>query len=439
MAPSKRQKKPTKTPATCSLCTHATSSCTCSQPSPAAPAATRPRARLRNKNAVPAAPPPRAATATACPTTGAVSDAALAAAEVSVAALAAPSAAPAPAPALPHIDAAAAHTPPAPASNAATATSVATDAPSAAAVNVALNAAAVESALPDASTSSSTSDAIAPSAALTAAVAAARAGTPVSRSVGAGSTLDQGTDAEISQTLASPSTTTRAPLASISMPQDTESLAESNSKESESLQTRKRRRANDEEGDEDEEEENEKEGDSKMSESKSRHLWLSTVDALQHVKTLERWEFITDDKKRARLVREKYWRLVKEAAILSHRTGIHIFLAAGRSDRVTQGLKEHVFVSEDLCNPANLCLHDTANVMADTWSKGLNAYRETLIAQNKAKDDLLRQHQAQFLVNQRKLQEQEEALTAALAASAALQAELDRLRSESGSSDPALA
>ncbi|KAE8226489.1 hypothetical protein CF326_g7695 [Tilletia indica] len=63
-----------------------------------------------------------------------------------------------------------------------------------------------------------------------------------------------------------------------------------------------------------------------------RELWLSTEDALAHVKTKVKWEYVEDDKKRHRVIREKYWRLVKQASIFANRTGVHVLLAAGRTE-----------------------------------------------------------------------------------------------------------
>ncbi|KAK0519538.1 hypothetical protein OC842_007418, partial [Tilletia horrida] len=166
----------------------------------------------------------------------------------------------------------------------------------------------------------------------------------------------------------------------------------------------------------------------------------STIDALAYVKTQPEWAFVADEKKRQRVIREKYWRLVRQAAIFSNRTGVQLFLAVGRTEKVTRGLKEHVFASADVCNPANQCLHETAGTMAGEWSKAMKAYREVMIVQNKAKDDLLRQQQAQFLANQRLLKEKDESLAAALGKAAELQAQLDLLTGggapESVSRDP---
>ncbi|KAL9932386.1 hypothetical protein V8E36_008865 [Tilletia maclaganii] len=68
--------------------------------------------------------------------------------------------------------------------------------------------------------------------------------------------------------------------------------------------------------------------------------------------------------------------------------------------------------------------------MAETWTSSFDAYRETLIAKNKEKDDLLRYQQARFLADQRQIQEQQQALDAALAATNALREENERLRAQ---------
>ncbi|KAE8187288.1 hypothetical protein CF335_g7216, partial [Tilletia laevis] len=50
----------------------------------------------------------------------------------------------------------------------------------------------------------------------------------------------------------------------------------------------------------------------KMNEKASRLLWLSTMDALDYLEKEEDWKYIFDDRKRARIVREKYWRMVRD-------------------------------------------------------------------------------------------------------------------------------
>ncbi|KAE8183728.1 hypothetical protein A4X06_0g6319 [Tilletia controversa] len=165
----------------------------------------------------------------------------------------------------------------------------------------------------------------------------------------------------------------------------------------------------------------------KMNEKASRLLWLSTMDALDYLEKEEDWKYIFDDRKRARIVREKYWRMVRDAAIFSRRTGVEIFLAAGRPNTGNQGMKQHVFVSAGLCNPDNKTLHDAAEKMSDIWTRSLAACREALIAQNKEKDDLIQRQQAQFLADQRRIQDQELALNAALAAAAGLREANERL------------
>ncbi|KAL9938919.1 hypothetical protein V8E36_002638 [Tilletia maclaganii] len=168
----------------------------------------------------------------------------------------------------------------------------------------------------------------------------------------------------------------------------------------------------------------------KLSEKEARVLWLSTVDALSHLASQDDYKYISDDRKRARVVREKYWQVVRDAAVFSQRTGVEIFLAAGRPTPGAQSLKQHVFASAGLCDPQNKVLHDAANKMAETWTSSLDAYREALIAKNKEKDDLLRYQQAQFLADQRQIQEQQQALDAALAAANALREENERLRAQ---------
>ncbi|KAE8239859.1 hypothetical protein A4X06_0g8003 [Tilletia controversa] len=368
---SQRKKQASKASTTCSLCTHSTSSCTCSEPSPAAPSSTRPQPRTRTRTragaaAAAAAPPGLSPAAAPGPAAAPAPD------PVSAAAVAASGSAGSPAAAAPPSG-------PGPAAISGSASAHAGLQLATSSGPAAWPAAAAASPSPEPAASSG------PAAARPA--PAGPAATPLHSAPATAA-------AEAVEAATAASTLTFSPHF---MP-----------------------------GSEDEDDETD--GKTTFSESKSRHLWLSTVDALNHVKGSPKWQFIDDDRKRARVVREKYWRLVKEAAILSNRTGIHIFLATGRSDRVTQGLKEHVFVSEELCNPANKCLHDTAHAMALSWSSGLAAYRETLIAQNKAKDELLRQHQAQFLANQRQLQEKEAALTAALADAAAMREELDQIR-----------
>ncbi|KAE8238473.1 hypothetical protein A4X13_0g8495 [Tilletia indica] len=169
-----------------------------------------------------------------------------------------------------------------------------------------------------------------------------------------------------------------------------------------------------------------------VNEKACRQLWLSTEDALAHVKSRTKWAYVVDEKKRQRVIREKYWRLVKQACIFSNRTGVHVLLAVGRTERVARGLKEHVFASEELCKPSNKCLNETANSVVDTWTKGMSAYRELLIARNKEQEVLLRQHQARFLADQESLKEKDKALQASLANAAILQEELDRLRAAAG-------
>ncbi|KAE8231605.1 hypothetical protein CF326_g3375, partial [Tilletia indica] len=69
-------------------------------------------------------------------------------------------------------------------------------------------------------------------------------------------------------------------------------------------------------GDENEdldEPENQKDLDGgRLSEKASRILWLSTMDAIGYMGKQPEWKYIFDDRKRARIVREKYWRIVRD-------------------------------------------------------------------------------------------------------------------------------
>ncbi|KAK0521515.1 hypothetical protein OC835_006864 [Tilletia horrida] len=170
--------------------------------------------------------------------------------------------------------------------------------------------------------------------------------------------------------------------------------------------------------------------DTKLTEKASRQLWLSTMDALSHLESQDQYRYIFDDRKRARVVREKYWRIVRDAAIFSQRTGVEIFLAAGKPLPGNRGMKQHVFASAGLCSPENQCLHEAANNMAATWTASLTAYREALIKKNREKDDLIRAQQARFLADQRKIQEREDERDAAVAEAAAAVAEAEALRKE---------
>ncbi|CAD6970276.1 unnamed protein product [Tilletia controversa] len=432
---SQRKKQASKASTTCSLCTHSTSSCTCSEPSPAAPSSTRPQPRTRTRTragaaAAAAAPPGLSPAAAPGPAAAPAPD------PVSAAAVAASGSAGSPAAAAPPSG-------PGPAAISGSASAHAGLQLATSSGPAAWPAAAAASPSPEPAASSGPAAAgpapagpaatplhSAPATAAAEAVEAATAASTLTFSPHfmPGSVLASSSSSTANQHPSAPD----LPPASRDETPDAPVQPEAGGGGGSLTNAGKKRKITTEcsgdEGDEQEDEDDETDGKTTFSESKSRHLWLSTVDALNHVKGSPKWQFIDDDRKRARVVREKYWRLVKEAAILSNRTGIHIFLATGRSDRVTQGLKEHVFVSEELCNPANKCLHDTAHAMALSWSSGLAAYRETLIAQNKAKDELLRQHQAQFLANQRQLQEKEAALTAALADAAAMREELDQIR-----------
>ncbi|KAK0542311.1 hypothetical protein OC845_006683, partial [Tilletia horrida] len=165
-----------------------------------------------------------------------------------------------------------------------------------------------------------------------------------------------------------------------------------------------------------------------MSEKESRLLWLSTADALNFVAEQEDAAFITNEKKRSRVVRERYWRIVRDVAVFSQRTGIEVFLAAGRPDPATRGLKQHVFASAGLCNEDNKCMHDAANQMATIWMSTLDSYREQLIVSNKQKNALLQHQQARHLADRELIKEKDEALSAALATTLALRQEVERLR-----------
>ncbi|KAE8224579.1 hypothetical protein CF326_g8011, partial [Tilletia indica] len=50
----------------------------------------------------------------------------------------------------------------------------------------------------------------------------------------------------------------------------------------------------------------------RLSEKASRILWLSTMDAIGYMEKQPEWKYIFDDRKRARIVREKYWRIVRD-------------------------------------------------------------------------------------------------------------------------------
>ncbi|KAL9933638.1 hypothetical protein V8E36_007296 [Tilletia maclaganii] len=174
--------------------------------------------------------------------------------------------------------------------------------------------------------------------------------------------------------------------------------------------------------------------DENMSEKESRLLWLSTMHAISYMEKQQEYKYILDDRRRARVVREKYWRIVRDAAVLSQRTGVEIFLASGRPTPGPLGLKQHVFASAGLCNPENQCMHDAASKMAETWTSSLAAYREALIVKNKEKDNLIHAQQARFLADQRQIQEKQQLLDAAIAESAALRSENERLRAQAAAS-----
>ena len=123
-----------------------------------------------------------------------------------------------------------------------------------------------------------------------------------------------------------------------------------------------------------------------------------------------------------------------QAAVFSQRTGVEIFLASGRPTPGPLGLKQHVFASAGLCNPKNQCMHDAASKMAETWTSSLAAYREALIVKNKEKDNLIHAQQARFLADQRQIQEKQQLLDAAIAESAALRSENERLRAQAAAS-----
>ncbi|KAK0553336.1 hypothetical protein OC846_002581 [Tilletia horrida] len=166
----------------------------------------------------------------------------------------------------------------------------------------------------------------------------------------------------------------------------------------------------------------------KMTEKESRLLFLSTIDALAYVNSQKKYRYILDDKKRARVVREQYWRIVRDLARFSRRTGVEVFLASGRPEPDAKGLKQHVFASSGLCDEENRCMHDAANKMAEIWINTLSSYRERLIAKAKESSALLRQHQARHLADQERIRERDEALAAALSTTAALREENERLR-----------